>query len=303
VPSNWEYEPGVPEPSDGNEGFEFDISGQLDTMIEPSLSSADELFSGGKIRPLKPPQMMVSAVDSWKLPNAPVSKFRGAPSPKQGKNDFDDEEDPFEAALMNTSKPESQIDPKFQSDEQNRGRLKKNPQNLRSNSRKKGKSRSLSPFRVSEFTLVNHQNPDRSSNNSGNSSSSKGASRKWRLKDLLLFRSASEGRATTTGKDPLRKYFSISNAAKKIEEAGKNCESFRSVASSSCSSMADIGSVSRQRGQISAHERHYTANRAVAEEMKRKTSLPYKHGLLGCLGLGFNPAFQDISKAFKSFAP
>lgn len=303
VPCNWEVEAGVPKPSVVDEGFEFDFSGQLDMMIEPSLSSADELFAGGKIRPLKPPlPPPISAVDSPKPPKLPMSEFRGALSPKQRSKSSDDEDDPFEAALKKTSKPKSEIDREFQSDEPNRGRSSKSPRNLRSNSRKKGMSRSLSPLRVSQFPLQTHQNPNRSSNNGGNSSSSKGVSRKWRLKDLLLFRSASEGRATTTGKDPLRKYFSISTAAKKIEEGGKNCESFRSVASSSCSSMADVGPVSRRRGQVSAHERRYTANRAVAGEMKWKTSLPYKHGFLGCLGLGFNPAFHNVSRAFKPFA-
>ncbi|KAH7575201.1 hypothetical protein JRO89_XS02G0061800 [Xanthoceras sorbifolium] len=50
---------------------------------------------------------------------------------------------------------------------------------------------------------------------------------------------------------------------------------------------------------VSAHELHYTANRAVAEEMKRKTFLPYKQGLLGCLG--FNPGgVHDISRGVGS---
>ncbi|KAJ8441913.1 hypothetical protein Cgig2_020058 [Carnegiea gigantea] len=295
VPCDWKFEAGGQKPSVGDEGFEFDFSGQLDMMIEPSLSSADELFAGGKIRPWKPPPPPISAVDSSNPPSCP------SPISERRKS-FDDEKDPFEAALKNTSQPKSEIARKFQAGEQNRGRSSNIPQNLRSNSRKKGMSRSLSPLRVSEFPLQTHQNPNRSSNNGGNSSSSKGVSRKWRLKDLLLFRSASEGTATTTGKDPLRKYFSISTAAKKIEEGGKNCESFRSVASSSCSSMADVGPVSRRRGKVSAHELHYTANRSVAGEMKWKTSLPYKHGFLGCLALGFNPAFNDVSKAFKPFA-
>ncbi|KVI06150.1 hypothetical protein Ccrd_015509 [Cynara cardunculus var. scolymus] len=33
--------------------------------------------------------------------------------------------------------------------------------------------------------------------------------------------------------------------------------------------------------KVYAHEIHYTTNRAVAEEMRRKTFLPYKSGLLG----------------------
>jgi hypothetical protein len=38
----------------------------------------------------------------------------------------------------------------------------------------------------------------------------------------------------------------------------------------------------------SAHERLYEARRAEAEEMRRRTSLPYRQGLLlfGCIGLG-----------------
>ncbi|GMP43808.1 hypothetical protein CsSME_00013024 [Camellia sinensis var. sinensis] len=35
----------------------------------------------------------------------------------------------------------------------------------------------------------------------------------------------------------------------------------------------------------SAHELHYTTNRAQAKEMKKKTFLPYRQGLLGCLGI------------------
>ncbi|GFY95049.1 calmodulin-binding protein [Actinidia rufa] len=77
----------------------------------------------------------------------------------------------------------------------------------------------------------------------------------WKLRDLLLFRSASEGRAST--------------------EEVKHV-SFRSTESA--------GSASKRRGPVSAHEMHYTANRALSEEMRRKTVLPYKHGLLGCLG-------------------
>lgn len=40
----------------------------------------------------------------------------------------------------------------------------------------------------------------------------------------------------------------------------------------------------KRRLGLSAHELHYTANRAQAEEMRRKTFLPYRQGLLGCLG-------------------
>lgn len=80
----------------------------------------------------------------------------------------------------------------------------------------------------------------------------------------------------TTGKDPLRKY---SGVAKTKAEDVRNA-SFRSAHSSSGS-----GSGSRSGGRsgpaMSAHELHYKTNRAVSDELKRKTYLPYRQGLLG----------------------
>jgi hypothetical protein len=110
--------------------------------------------------------------------------------------------------------------------------------------------------------------------------------RKWRFKDFLLFRSASEGRASD--KDPLRKYRMLSKTTV-YEDVGNS--SFRSVENS--------GSVSKRRKPVSAHELHYTLNRAASEELKRKTMLPYKQGLLGCLG--FNHGMSEISGRFGSF--
>ncbi|XP_045788962.1 uncharacterized protein LOC123884016 [Trifolium pratense] len=115
---------------------------------------------------------------------------------------------------------------------------------------------------------------------------SKGYYRKWRIKDFLLFRSASEGRASD--KDPLRKYRVLSKTTAYEDVTGS---SFRSVENS--------GSVSKRRKPVSAHELHYTLNRAASEELKRKTMLPYKQGLLGCLG--FNHGMNQISGRFGSF--
>ncbi|GFP89636.1 hypothetical protein PHJA_001107400, partial [Phtheirospermum japonicum] len=42
------------------------------------------------------------------------------------------------------------------------------------------------------------------------------------------------------------------------------------------------------------HELHYTTNRAQAEEMKKKMFLPYRQGLLGCLGFS--------SKSYGAFS-
>ncbi|KAK1354282.1 Neuroguidin like [Heracleum sosnowskyi] len=52
--------------------------------------------------------------------------------------------------------------------------------------------------------------------------------------------------------------------------------------------------VSKRRVGLSAHEMHYTANRAQAEEMKKKTSLAYRQGLFGCLSFS--------SKSYGAFS-
>ncbi|KAK7319841.1 hypothetical protein RJT34_04569 [Clitoria ternatea] len=259
VPFHWEQTPGVPKP---NDDFEFNFTSH---PTPPSLSAADELFHAGKIRPLKPPPRLQSP--------------DGATSPKSKKTllDRDSDFDPFVAAVEET-----------RIKEETRGR-----ERVSSSSSRKG-TRSLSPLRVSDIMCDSEdKNVSSSASNSKLFSLSsipfaKGY-RKWRLRDFLLFRSASEGRATD--KDPLgRKYEVLSKKSGGADEDVRN-SSFRSTESS--------GSVSRRRGPVSAHELHYTLNRAASEEMKKKTFLPYKQGLLGCLG--FNPGMQQISKGIGSF--
>ncbi|KAI0507591.1 hypothetical protein KFK09_013717 [Dendrobium nobile] len=159
---------------------------------------------------------------------------------------------------------------------QERGRSLLAPNSL-SNGRRK--SRSLSPLR-NEGLLAKDTSPSANPVKSG-------LSRKWpRLKDLLLFRSASEGRSTGRGsKDPLQKYTvlpsaSLLNNKRAGEEKNKG------------------GGETVRRGSrppVSAHEKHYTANRAAAEERKRKTPLPFqRHGLLSFVDL--SPAIRGKNK-------
>ncbi|KAL7155117.1 hypothetical protein ABFS83_03G053200 [Erythranthe nasuta] len=101
--------------------------------------------------------------------------------------------------------------------------------------------------------------------------------RKWRLKDFFLFRSASEGRAAE--KDPLKRY-----------TAALRHSSFRAIDS------PGSRTGSRRKGPVSAHELHYTMNRAVSEDLKKKTFLPYKQGILG--RLAFNQAVHALANGF-----
>ncbi|KAM0035265.1 hypothetical protein Hdeb2414_s0015g00444341 [Helianthus debilis subsp. tardiflorus] len=128
-----------------------------------------------------------------------------------------------------------------------------------SNSSRSRRTRSVSPLGSAHQwrPQVGPSSPAPSSENNG--------SRKWSLLDLLLFRSASDGRAMD--RDPLKKY---SANFRKYDQDIRNS-----------------GSVLKRKGRVSAHELHYNVNRAVLNDMKKKTYLPYKQGILG--RFSFNP--------------
>ncbi|KAL2346381.1 hypothetical protein Fmac_000381 [Flemingia macrophylla] len=95
----------------------------------------------------------------------------------------------------------------------------------------------------------------------------KTSSRKWRLADFLLFRSASEGRGST--KDPLRNFVFY----RKPEDPKPG--------------PAPAPKPRRKEPPLSAHELHYARKKAQSQDLKKKTFLPYKQGILGRLaGLG-----------------
>ncbi|KAF8721548.1 hypothetical protein HU200_023056 [Digitaria exilis] len=150
-----------------------------------------------------------------------------------------------------------------------------------------------------------------SSSSSASSSSARGSSsRRWVfIKDMLLHRSRSEpgngahahdAVATTASSGgaskPERAWpFSPSWAARE-KLAARLRPSRPTPATTEAAGGGPGGEDARPRGQgrgrrrrsttvAAAHERLYAApNRAQAEEMRRRTFLPYRQGLLGCLG-------------------
>ncbi|PKA49125.1 hypothetical protein AXF42_Ash010810 [Apostasia shenzhenica] len=242
----------------GGELFEFAFdSGKQQGVGEqplPVISTADELFEKGQIRPLQPP-----------------------PQPA--------------AAVNNTSGERGRERSSFAASSGNRAR----------------ESRSLSPLRNQHGYFTKNAAGDAVSGDGGRlpapSFVKGGGSKKWRLKDLLLFRSASEGRATGRGsRDPLRKYsllpsfspFSSLGSSSSKKKGGEDSRngSFRST-DSGCSFARRSGTPA-----ASAHEVHYTMNRAAAEGQRKKTPLPYhRHGLFSCLQ--FNPAIRSITRGLS----
>ncbi|KAL2895116.1 Soluble guanylate cyclase 88E [Bienertia sinuspersici] len=160
-------------------------------------------------------------------------------------------------------------------------------------------TRSLSPLRVSMYPWEEEEGQNSTQINSISkppsptlslSKSSKG-SRKWRLKDLLLFRSASEGRALDI-KDPLKKYSYMQwqhelNKSSMISQSMQGSNNNNNI-------------LSPRKGPISAHELHYTVNKAISQDMKKKSFLPYKQGILGRLAI--NPTVHALAHGFGSLS-
>ncbi|KAL6982885.1 hypothetical protein U1Q18_016279 [Sarracenia purpurea var. burkii] len=261
VPFDWEEKPGTPKSVNPNtryeDNFAFDVGGESEKTTLP----AEELFAGGKIWPFKPPlpvqlRRRLDVTESRKNPAAsPMSPTSQVSNFRRKKKEFD---------LFAVEREEEKTRERTEID---RGRERGSSSSSSSRSRRGG-ARSLSPTPSPTTSAI----------------SSKGSSRKWRLKDFFLFRSASEGRAADI--DPLKKYTVLS----------KKHEDVKIPSSRSIEGGANSGSGSKRRGLVSAHELHYTVNRAVSEDLKKKTFLPYKQGILG--RLAFNPAVHALANGF-----
>ncbi|XP_010268046.1 PREDICTED: uncharacterized protein LOC104605121 [Nelumbo nucifera] len=138
---------------------------------------------------------------------------------------------------------------------------------------------------------------------SSRSSSSGRSSKRWVFLKDFLYRSKSEGRGNSKEKfwssisfSPAKEKKSSStslpfssskekksSAAPTTAEAQKPKRS-QQVSAKKTAAGKPANGVGKRRIPPSAHELHYTANRAQAEEMRKKTFLPYRQGLLGCLG-------------------
>ncbi|XP_021722625.1 uncharacterized protein LOC110690107 [Chenopodium quinoa] len=149
--------------------------------------------------------------------------------------------------------------------------------------------RSLSPPRESKYPWEQEQNTEEiasaskpTSSPSTLSTSSKG-SKKWRLKDLFLFRSASEGRASE--KDLVKKYSYVHRKHEVANNPG-----------SPSSAQGSSSIIPARRGPMSAHELHYTVNKAISQDMRKKSFLPYKQGILGRLAI--NPTVHALAHGY-----
>ncbi|OEL22722.1 hypothetical protein BAE44_0016255 [Dichanthelium oligosanthes] len=231
--------------------FDFDFSSRCPSPAGAAMSSADELFHNGQIRPmrlasflLRPqalPPLDGDVPANHPAPPPPEAEARAAPADERGR---------FRCRSVHR------------------------------------RSRSLSPFRTHWFSPSSSPAPaansgesaagevapsaSRSSSSSSSTASSASSSssrshRRWGFLKDLLHRSKSD-----RGQHPPLP----SNPSPPPPAPKRN---------------PSPAAASRGRGRAgrSAHARLYEARRAEAEEMRRRTFLPYRQGLLlSCLGLG-----------------
>ncbi|GMI94324.1 hypothetical protein like AT3G62630 [Hibiscus trionum] len=255
-------------------GFEFEFSGRFGSPGSGqtgSMSSADELFLNGRIRPMK------------------LSTHLERPQVLAPLMDLENEDDEENGDVENSKV---------------RGRdLRLRDKSLRR------RTRSMSPLRNAGFGLhdqnvcldkdsgknaADSKNDDEiedmcasMSASSSRSSSSGRSSKRWVfLKDFL--RSKSEGRSnnkfwSTISFSPAKeKKPGIQHSKEKLSNASNGVsENQRSIKSKPVNGIGK--GKGKRRVPPSLHELHYTANRAQSEEMRKKTFLPYKQGLFGCL--------------------
>ncbi|KAG6537340.1 uncharacterized protein LOC122033474 [Zingiber officinale] len=246
VPFDWEEKPGTPKSrgspnNDDHGGFAFDFGGRCGVGQQGSLADADELFEEGMIRPLKPPPRLQYPAEVGSVassPRSPKPITRGLWSPRGRSDDF--QFDPFTAAMVETTRESS-------------GTWRKDP-TATSFSRLRSLLKAASNSSVSEAATASPRLPNPSATGSD------GGSKRSRLRDLLLLRSESEGRAAGN------KYTLLSSDEKMAAGDAKNA-SFRS-----------------------------TDGRRVksSEELRKKTAWPYRHrhSIFGCLR--FNSAVLTL---------
>nr|CAD1828540.1 unnamed protein product [Ananas comosus var. bracteatus] len=231
-------------PSGGGD-IEFEFSARRPSAgaaVAGSMSSADELFLNGQIRPLKlsshlqRPQSLVPLLD-LEPDEADDLAAEDAEAAARGREEAEDEGGPPKDRDTNP-------DPKSEEAEA-----------------------AAPPVSAS------------SSRSSSSSSSSSGRySKRWIFLKDLLYRSKSEGRDRGAAKE--NKFwhsisFSPSSRSKPPTPPPKP---------NNGAAQSKRASAKRAGAAPSPHVRHYAANRAQAEELRRRTFLPYRQGLLGCLG-------------------
>ncbi|KAL7120036.1 hypothetical protein ACP275_02G098700 [Erythranthe tilingii] len=116
------------------------------------------------------------------------------------------------------------------------------------------------------------------------------SSKRWVFLKEFLYRSKSEGR-----NDGHKFWGSLSAFSPVVKDK-------KMAAATKMKQQSTNKDNNGKRRPPSAHEVHYNAKRAQAEEMRKKTFLPYRQGLFGCLGFNSKSyaAINGFARAFNT---
>ncbi|PSR94724.1 Neuroguidin like [Actinidia chinensis var. chinensis] len=293
--------------------FEFEFSSKFspnNSAGNVSMSSADELFLNGQIRPMKLSSHLLRPQTL-----APLMDLEIEYEDEESGNRKYSERANYEYSVT-------------------RGR------DLRSRNRSlHKKARSMSPLRSEQFqwhdekvidgedaslevsenkqavTSSMETTPSGSAPSSRSPSSGRN-SKKWIFLKDLLYRSKSEGRGNnkekfwssisfSSGKEKKLVSPSLtpsSSEKEKIREETERQKRNERVPARKSAPGKPVNGVAKRKVPPSAHELHYSANRAQPEKMKKKTFLPYRQGLLGCLGFS-SKGYGAINGLAKTLNP
>ncbi|XP_057964555.1 uncharacterized protein LOC131155439 [Malania oleifera] len=330
--------------------FEFEFSSRFSSngsAAVGSMSSADELFLNGQIRPMKlsthlqRPQILAPLLDL-------DGEDEDEETPREGKDLKEEQLGKCESAgargrdlrlrSRSVHRKTRSLSPlrdaaefQWQKDDGNGDRelSERVASELEDRERRKQNS-------DVESTIPSTETTPSGSASSSRSSSSGRNSKKWIFLKDLLYRSKSEGSENSKEKyfwssmsfSPAKEiklppllsktsslnFFSKrdnekekppttnSSAASDVQKDPENNRSKRFTGARKGASGKPANGVAKRRIPPSPHELHYTANRAQAEEMKKKTFLPYRQGLLGCLGFS-SKGYGALNGLTKSLNP
>nr|GMD40592.1 FLYWCH-type zinc finger-containing protein [Ipomoea batatas] len=276
-----------------NSSFEFDFSSRLageGDACAGSMSSADELFFNGQIRPMKlsthlqRPQVLAPLLDLDESEEADMD--RSEEQACRGRDlKFRDRSLRRRTRSMSPLRTAS-----FQWHEDFEDNGERKPSNEKKEKCIEGEVNKGHEDEANETTPCN-------SGSSSRSSSVGRSSKRWVFLKEFLYRSKSEGR-----NNPHKFWGALSFSPVKEKKTPPSAAAADAPATSGGASdvkkpkaasskearkkpvNGNSAGTGKRRVPPSPHELHYTANRAQAEEMRKKTFLPYRQGLLGCLG-------------------
>ncbi|THU68627.1 hypothetical protein C4D60_Mb08t05870 [Musa balbisiana] len=282
------------DPASTDFSFEFEFSARF--PAHSTAASADELFLNGQIRPMKlsshlqrpqalaPPRSQISPkrrMMTRRIARGRDLKLRSRSVHRRARSLSPLRNLPFRWRLQGTDREERGKD------------LEKPPD--------------LTQIEAEEAPAPPVSASSRSSSSSSTSSSSSSgrSSKRWIFLKDLLHRSKSEG--SDHGKDKFWHGISFSGSKDRPKPTASSNPETKPPAAAPTQRDAPQprlanGIRRRRRAAPSAHERHYTTNRAQAEEMRRRTFLPYRQGLLGCLWFS-SKSYGAINGFARSFNP